>query len=199
MLFVSVPPHLWALYSWRPVPCFLEQLQPNTLPCHYPFAVAPPGWAVPSPFARLHGCMLQTVRTKTHKDMLNLLNGLHREEIVLMWMCSGGEAFISLLTIWVNDLSSHIWVYANKRECAHLCVCVCLDTKTYLPVTGWQVLQGTSGALQSGRIWALSQQRQVRLNHWRVPQHLCSFGRLGEARDWPHTIPLINKQQVRCW
>lgn len=101
----------------------------------------------------------------------------------------------NILSKWF--VLTHLSIWKQKRMCT--LVCVCLDTKAYLPVTGWQVLEGTSGALQSGRIWALSQQCQVRLNHWRVPQHLCSFGRLGEARDWPHTIPLINKQQVRCW
>lgn len=54
------------------MPCFSVRWRRNTPPCRYPFAAAPPGWAVLSPYALLHECMLQTVHTKA----LNLKKGL---------------------------------------------------------------------------------------------------------------------------
>lgn len=65
----------------------------------------------------------------------------------------------------------------------------------YLPVAGRQVLQGAGGALQGGGVGALGQQRQVRLDHRRVPQHLGPFGRLGEAGNGPDAVPLRTREQ----
>lgn len=97
-------------------------------------------------------------------------------------------------------MTSHLTVWRKyKRVCGFACVYRDAQISVfYLPVTSRQVLERPGSALQGGRVRALSQQRQVRLDHRRVPEHLCPFGRLGEARDWSHTVPLNHQTNKQC-
>lgn len=62
--------------------------------------------------------------------------------------------------------------------------------KSYLPVSGREVLQRPGGALQRGGVGALGQQVEVRLHHHWVPQQLRPSQRLRETRDRPDAVPL---------
>jgi len=186
---------LWVPCSWHPAPCFSERWRPNSPPCRYPSAAAPRGWEVPSPYARQHGCTLQTEPTQgiTPPKGARRLTG--------KWMAwtriSKCKAYSAMTdTVSLDCLGIDAWINSLLEN---VCVCLCVHRYTNITVPSSCQLKGSEGTQRRPPEWRDLSSQPAALSTVSPPKGAITSPPLWEtwrSRGWVRHRP--TEQQSQC-